>query len=182
MDTAWWRTPRRLLFHIFPPSSKWAPASQNKLSQQPVYWKITVNMRIACCSEFILKLYSPMDCAQESLVLERNRRALQVYSSFIEGSNDPLVKQDSLEESDVLCHFWWGQQLLAWYKWKEEALCCGNLSSNKKTVLPHSQDSPRQRRVKEPPSCPADPWAGLLSGYQSASAGKGAASQLAILF
>lgn len=46
-----------------------------------------------------------MDCAQESLVLERNRRALQVYSSFIEGSNDPLVKQDSLEESDVLCHF-----------------------------------------------------------------------------
>ena len=78
---------------------------QNELAQQLVYWKITVIMRIACCSELILKLYSPMDCAQERLVLERNKRALQVCTSFIEGSNDPLMKQDSLEESDVLCHF-----------------------------------------------------------------------------
>lgn len=62
-------------------------------------------MSRAYYSEFFLKLCSPTHCAQERLVAERNQRAPQVYNSFTEGSNYPLLKGDSLEESDALYHF-----------------------------------------------------------------------------
>lgn len=50
-------------------------------------------MRIACCSEFILRLYSPVDFAQERQVFERNRSALQNCTSYNEGSNDSLMNK-----------------------------------------------------------------------------------------
>lgn len=46
-------------------------------------------------------------------MLERNREPFRSIGFFTEGSNNPLMKQDSLEESDVLSHFSRAQQLLA---------------------------------------------------------------------
>lgn len=45
--------------------------------------------------------------------IKRNKRALQVCTSFIEGYNEPLMQQDSLGGSDVPCPFWWAHKLVA---------------------------------------------------------------------
>lgn len=98
--------------------------------------KIAMIMGASWGSEFL-----PVDCAQKSEKQKRSKRALQVCTYFIEGYKEPLLQPDPLGGSGALCAFWWAHKLVAWYKWRKEALSWGD-------------NSPRQRRVKELPSNP----------------------------
>lgn len=130
VDTAWWKMPRRWLFHMC--------LTSNQATASPK-WTVPAARGSENCSDhrkIMLLALNPILWIQESKKPKRNRGALCVCMYFIGGYNEPLMQQDSLGGSDVLCPFWWAHKGVAWCKGSKEALSWGNDSSKKETTAP----------------------------------------------